>query len=218
MAELTYICAYYTWLEAMEELTDAEKGRLFVALLEYGRSGARPQLRGNERFVFSAIKWAIDRDKEAYAARCRQNRKNRTTVNDGQPSSTTVHDGDQYKEKEKDKDKEESITTGRKRPGTLPRKERGEYGWVKLTDAELERLVAEFGEAETARAIQYIDESAQSTGNKNKWKDWNLVVRKCIRGKWGQGSGEAASPSVPDVPEGMRQETGPDGRTRWVRI
>ena len=201
MAELSYICAYYTWLEAMEELTDAEKGRLFVALLEYGRSGARPQLRGNERFVFSAIKWAIDRDKEAYAARCRQNRKNRTTVNDGQPSSTTVHDGDQYKEKEKEKDKEESITTGRKRPGTLPRKERGEYGWVKLTDAELERLVAEFGEAETARAIQYIDESAQS-----------------IRGKWGQGSGEPATPSVPDVPEGMRQETGPDGRTRWVRI
>lgn len=114
-------------------------------------------------------------------------------------------------------EKEKSIKPRRKRPGSLPRKERGEYGWVKLTDAELERLLAEFGEAETARAIQYVDESAQSTGNKNRWKDWNLVVRKCIRGKWGQGKGEQSQPSAPDVPVGMRRETGPDGLTKWVR-
>lgn len=106
---------------------------------------------------------------------------------------------------------------GRKRPA--PTKiSFGEYNWVKLTKEQHDKLVAEFGSAEVERAIRYVDESAQSTGNKNKWKDWNLVVRKCIRGKWGQGSGEPATPSVHDVPEGMRQEAGPDGRTRWVRI
>lgn len=128
---------------------------------------------------------------------------------------------DCYPEKEIEIEQELEVEKGKK-PSTPPPEPKklafGEYHWVKLTQGQHDRLVAEFGEAETARAIQYIDESAQSTGNKNKWKDWNLVVRKCIRGKWGQGSGEAASPSVPDVPEGMRQETGPDGRTRWVRI
>lgn len=62
----------------------------------------------------------------------------------------------------------------------------GEYGWVKLSDEEHTRLVNEYGESEVQRAIAYVDESAQSNGNKNKWKDWNLVIRKCIRNGWGK--------------------------------
>ena len=61
----------------------------------------------------------------------------------------------------------------------------GEFGWVKLTDDEYNRLINDLGEAEVKRCIAYVDESAQSTGNKNKWRDWNLVVRKCHRHGWG---------------------------------
>ena len=70
----------------------------------------------------------------------------------------------------------------------------GQYGWVKLSDAEYGRLAKEFGDAELKRCIQYIDESAQTTGNKNRWKDWNLVVRKCHREQWGvhRGGSQAA--------------------------
>lgn len=56
---------------------------------------------------------------------------------------------------------------------------------MKLTDEEYARLLASLGEAELARCIAYVDESAQATGNKNKWKDWNLTVRKCHRDGWG---------------------------------
>lgn len=63
----------------------------------------------------------------------------------------------------------------------------GEYGWVLLTDEQYSRLVADLGEIELARCIAYIDESAQSTGNKNRWKDWNLVLRKCSKNGWGLG-------------------------------
>lgn len=62
---------------------------------------------------------------------------------------------------------------------------RGEYGWVKLTDAQYSKLIADLGEAEALRCIRYVDESAQTTGNKNKWKDWNLTIRKCHRDGWG---------------------------------
>lgn len=65
------------------------------------------------------------------------------------------------------------------------RHKHGEYGWVRLSDAEYDRLRADLGEAELQRCITYVDESAQSNGNKNKWKDWNLVVRKCHRNRWG---------------------------------
>lgn len=61
----------------------------------------------------------------------------------------------------------------------------GRYGWVKLSDEEYSRLSNELGEDELKRCIAYVDESAQSTGNKNKWRDWNLVIRKCHRDGWG---------------------------------
>ena len=73
------------------------------------------------------------------------------------------------------------------------RNRHGKYGWVRLTEEEYSRLVAEYGEAEAERAIAYVDESAQSTGNKNHWKDWNLVVRKCIRQGWGRQNGNSGS-------------------------
>ena len=66
----------------------------------------------------------------------------------------------------------------------------GEYNWVLLTDEEYKRLIKEFGEDMIAYYLNYVDESAQSTKNKNKWKDWNLVIRKAIRDKWGKYEGE----------------------------
>lgn len=91
-------------------------------------------------------------------------------------------------------------STARKR-ATPARESFGEYGWVKLTEEEHNRLINEYGLSEVQRAIAYIDESAQSTGNKNKWKDWNLVVRKCIRDGWGkrQQQQQSAGGSFKDV-------------------
>ena len=57
---------------------------------------------------------------------------------------------------------------------------------MRLTEDEYDRLLADYGQEKTDRAIAYIDESAQQTGNKNRWKDWNLTVRKCIREGWGK--------------------------------
>ena len=61
----------------------------------------------------------------------------------------------------------------------------GEFGWVKLTQKEHSGLLRDLGEAELNRCIAYVDESAQATSNKNGWKDWNLVLRKCHRDGWG---------------------------------
>lgn len=68
---------------------------------------------------------------------------------------------------------------------SVSRHKHGVYGWVLLTEAEHEKLISDLGQAEFDRCITVVDESAQSSGNKNKWKDWNLVLRKCSRDKWG---------------------------------
>ena len=65
-------------------------------------------------------------------------------------------------------------------------KKYGEYGWVKLTDAQYEALKSKYTKELLERAIRYLDESAQKTGNKNGWKDWSLVIHNCIREDWGK--------------------------------
>lgn len=65
------------------------------------------------------------------------------------------------------------------------RHKHGANGWVLLTDEQYQKLLRYMGAAELERCINYVDESAQITRNKNGWKDWNLVLRKCHREQWG---------------------------------
>lgn len=59
---VTYIKVFVDWLDAIEPLGDAERGRLFTSLLEYARTGAVPQLNGNERFIFPMMRAQVARD------------------------------------------------------------------------------------------------------------------------------------------------------------
>ena len=90
MEKVTFIRVFTDYLEAMEPLGDAEKGRLFTSLLTYARTGAVPQLSGNERFIFPMMRAQIDRDnsvaaelseqrseaaKKAYISRCSKSKQ-----------------------------------------------------------------------------------------------------------------------------------------------
>jgi len=91
--------------------------------------------------------------------------------------------------KEKEKSRKEQNREEKKKESTAaapPTRAFGEFGWVKLTEPQYARLLEELGEEEALRCIRYVDESAQQTGNKNKWRDWNLVLRKCSREGWGR--------------------------------
>lgn len=71
-------------------------------------------------------------------------------------------------------------------PAEEPQRHRhGANGWVLLTDEQYKKLLRDLGPAELERCITYVDESAQITKNKNGWKDWNLLIRKCHREQWG---------------------------------
>ena len=90
---------------------------------------------------------------------------------------------------------------------------RGEFGWVKLTDEQYEKLVKDLGKAEADRCIRYVDEAAQQTGNKNKWKDWNLTVRKCSRDGWGRKGEPSAPPKAAEPKAPKNSPTWKDGPT-----
>ncbi|MCC8124526.1 MAG: hypothetical protein LIO47_03720, partial [Akkermansia sp.] len=67
----------------------------------------------------------------------------------------------------------------------------GAYGWVCLSQREHRALLEEMGREELERCIRYIDEAAQATGNRNRWRDWAMMLRRCHREGWaavGRGS------------------------------
>lgn len=240
---IPYVKLFPDSLDLLELLGDAERGRLFTAVLIYAQTGEVGHLSGNERFIFPAFKGQIDRDVRNLrelsaaksAAKAESGRKGAAArwggadtsaakamasmANDGKNGTchknmaNMANDGENgYKDKDKDKDEDkdkDSILTpdgvsagadvsapptrgteaesppSKPKARKLPRKKYGEHGWVRLTDAEYERLLRDLGQAELDRCIQYVDESAQGNGNKNGWKDWNIIVRKCHRQGWG---------------------------------
>ncbi|NLM85561.1 MAG: hypothetical protein GX171_02580 [Clostridiales bacterium] len=127
-------------------------------------------------------------------------------VNDMSMTSQPCHDTDievdidievdtDIEEKSKGADAPSPTPARKKRPAPK-RHKYGEHGQVLLSDEEYKRLVADLGEEELARCIRYIDESAASTKNKNGWKDWNIVIRRCSREGWGRNVRQAATAKV----------------------
>lgn len=107
-----YFCAYHSFLKSIEPLNDAERGRLFTACLEYSMTGAEPELRGNERYIFPMIREQIDRDAKKYDARCEQNRNNilrRYTAEYDRIRTSTKPTKAKTKAKTKEKGKEKEV-------------------------------------------------------------------------------------------------------------
>ncbi len=68
------IMLYFDILEPIGELSDADKGRLLVAILEYGKSGKIPEFKGMLAMAWGFIKPKLDRDDECYEASKMQRR------------------------------------------------------------------------------------------------------------------------------------------------
>lgn len=60
----------------------------------------------------------------------------------------------------------------------------GEYKRVKLTKIEYEKLCSEFGKDFIDNQIKLVDEYVESNNNKNKYSNFNLVIRKSIKDGW----------------------------------
>ena len=187
---------HYENIEDIEDMTLEEKGAILDAMIAYSKVGTEADFDDRAmKAAWKPIRRRIDKDAEAYEARCEKNRENiqkrwnnskyeriPTDTNEyDEHTKNTNTDTNTDTDTEPDTEKRESTPA----PAHETAKKYGEYGWVKLTDSQHSKLCDDLGAEEVQRCIRYVDESAQSTGNKNKWRDWNLVIRKCSRDKWG---------------------------------
>ena len=101
---------YYDSVDPLVKFLSREQlGDVFAAALEYGKTGALPELDPISQFAFETLRPHIDRDSEQYHEKCRQNKYKRyigiekaagrtpleyeewlTVVDHGQHRSTTV--------------------------------------------------------------------------------------------------------------------------------
>lgn len=63
---MKYLKVNTDFVQSIEMLSDAEKGRLFRAMLIYAKTGEEPTLNGSERFVWPIAKSNIDSQRKTY--------------------------------------------------------------------------------------------------------------------------------------------------------
>ena len=114
-----YVKAFFDWVEQTAALEDDERGRLFIAILEYARSGIAPDLAGRESILFPVFKSQVDRDLENSTAYAENGKKGGKTKSSSQnePKLTKPNQSEpkrpnkeKEEDKEKDNDKDEEIT------------------------------------------------------------------------------------------------------------
>jgi hypothetical protein len=173
-----YFCCYHSYLEAMEQLNDAERGRLFTACLTYSKTGEAPELRGNERFVFPAFRSQIDRDNANYEEKCRKQSANArkrwdAAACDGMPTDAK-HAKTKEKEKEKEKAKEKEKEKGKEKVASC---DAPSSRFVPPTVEEVMEYCLERQNGIDAQAFVDFYASKNWMVGKTKMSNWKASVR-----------------------------------------
>lgn len=73
---LPYIKVYRDFIEVAKELNDDERGRLFLAIMQYANGEEVPPLQGAEKIAFVVLRSQIDRDDAAHDEYIEKQREN----------------------------------------------------------------------------------------------------------------------------------------------
>lgn len=180
-----YVKAYYDWIEQTAALSDAERGRLFISILEYARSGLLPDGSGRESLLFPVFKSIIDRDAETSANNAENGAKGgrgnkAKKANESEKSETKRIEANEseekptkdirHKTKDEDKDKD-------KREEAIASKRKSAVRFIPPTIDEVEAYCQERGNGvDPERFVDFYASKGWRVG-KEPMKDWKAAVR-----------------------------------------
>lgn len=172
------------WANMFESLPDEQAGKLIKGAFAY-HMGDNVQMDDPIlSAVFDMIKAVIDQNKEAYAKTCERNAENgrkggrpkkQAEPNETQKTQSVFEEPSRFSE---NPDKANRIEKNRKEKNIIKKLSYGEYKKVNLTEQEYEKLVSEYGEDKTARAIEYLDVYIAEKGYKSK--SHYLAIRRWV--------------------------------------
>ena len=171
-----YAALPFEYLEEMEDLDDAEFGRLIRALLRYSRDGEKIALNGNERFFAKRVMSREDRFEEGFEnqkkARSSAGREGakarwRTIANDGKTCERIANDGKNGYTKANTKANTKNIT------GDITRARR----FTPPTLAEVQAYVSERRSPVDPQGFIDFYEAKGWLVGRTPMKDWKAACR-----------------------------------------
>lgn len=168
-----YVKAYYDWIEQTAALSDAERGRLFIAVLEYARSGLEPKLDGRESILFPVFRATIDRDNKIAKTNAQNGalggRGNKATESELKRNKATESELKPTQDKDKDKDKDKDYD-----------KDESKKAHGRFAPPSVEEVVSYCRErkngVDAQRFVDFYASKGWKVGN-NPMKDWKAAVR-----------------------------------------
>lgn len=110
---MKYLKVWVSFRESLKEYSDAEKGRLFDAMLAYAANGEEPHFTGNERFIWGSVKQTIDLTRETSEKRKTTGSmggtaaaENREIANGSKPQQNIANDSKTEQDEPNDSSKE----------------------------------------------------------------------------------------------------------------
>lgn len=192
--------------EIIDKLSDENAGKLIKAIYKYANTGEIPELNELLSIAIIPFKQSIDRNSEKWEETKEKRRKagkisaekkkqvstNQTHVESVEQkvtNSTHVESVEQTSTNSTvnvNVSDNVSVSVNNKEKNILKKEKHkyGKFGRVKLTDVEYDRLVSEYGQNFIDNQIESLDEYVESNNNKNKYTNFNLVLRRSIREKW----------------------------------
>lgn len=166
----------------LKELSMAERGRLFTAMLEYSSTGEEPVLGGSERYIWPAAKEMIDETSAIYI-------KYYKYINNISTNSVNINNNISNISNKLNTEIGGVIEGGRV---SSVRHKYGRYDNVLLTDEDLAKLKAEFPD-DWEKRIEELSEYMASTGK--PYKSHLATIRA-----WARRNGDKAAPKKPAAP------------------
>ena len=177
----------------IEDLPDETQLELYRAIFEYGFYGKEPKLKGISNSIFTLIKPQIDANNKRYCdgkkgGRPKKGDNLETKKTSGYENKKPVvinkkTSGYENKKPNDNVNVNVNVNVNDKEKNIILKKEKhkfGKFGRIKLTEEEYTRLINEYGKEFIDNQITLLDEYVESNNNKNKYTNFNLVLRKSI--------------------------------------
>lgn len=198
---MEFLKVWVSFREVISTLNDAEKGRLFEAMLTYADTGEEPQdFKGNERFLWPVAKQDIDRtalkNETLRANGMKGGRPKKTKDNQTKPEETKENQtepNESYKEK-KDNVYKETLLTECKEKNS---------GFVPPSPEEVDAYCRERNNGINGQFfVDYYAATGWMVG-KSRMKDWKAKIRT-----WEQNGAPTAIRAKPSQDFPQRDYTG----------
>ena len=179
---MKYLKVWTSFREVIEPLSDAEKGRLFVMMLDYAESFTEPAgFAGNERFIWPAAKQLIDLTYSESIRLSENGKKGGRPKSNRNQSEATESNENQTEPNESHKEKKSNIKKGNIKENNTDIRRFTPPSLQEVTEYCQERG----NSVDPSRFIDFYASKGWKVGNQ-PMKDWKACIRT-----WEQREGKS---------------------------